>query len=408
MKAAPIPENEASRQAALDQYEILDTLPEQCYDDITTLMSQVCDVPISLVGLIDNERNWLKSHKGVELSESPRMISFCGHAIVSGEPVFVVENARLDPRFADNPLVCEHGVVGYAGAPLIDRNGFALGTLCVFHVEPLKLSEEQLNSLASMSRQVMTLLERHLRERKLQRATDELEARNAQLNSFVGSVSHDILGPVTSIAALLEVIEEDVEDTELRDDLERVRQSSLTLRGYVDDLLSHYVEGDGDVDSQVGIQLGRLFESMEMLVMNDNRTTLVFPDTAATVHTHRAVLLQVLVNLVANAIKYSPDIGARVEIGFSELSGCYEFSVSDNGPGIPSEQQASIFELFHAGPSTGRDGKKSTGIGLATVRRLLDQVDGQIRLSSAPGQGCRFTFTLPKTRPDMTIQALAA
>ena len=408
MKAAPIPENEADRQAALERYQILDTLPEQCYDDISKLMSEVCDVPISLVGLIDNDRNWLKSHTGVELSESPRMISFCGHAIVSNKPVFVVEDARVDPRFEDNPLVTEQGVVGYAGAPLIDPNGFALGTLCVFNTEPLNLEQRQLDSLVSMSRQVMSLLERHLRERELERVTSELETRNKQLNCFVGSVAHDILGPVTSIAALLDMVREDVEQGELRDDLERVRKSALTLGGYVEDLLSHYVGTEGEVESGIGVQLDRLFDSMKELVVNKGRTTLVFPDTGVTIHTHRAVLLQVLVNLVANAIKYSPDIGSRVEIGFSEAASLYHFSVSDNGPGIASDQQKSVFERFNAGDPSDCGQKKSTGIGLATVSSLLDQVGGEITLTSEPGHGCTFSFTLPKLRADQDVLLVAA
>jgi len=309
VEAAPIPDNEADRQAALERYDILDTLSEQCYDDITALMSGVCNAPISLVGLIDNDRNWLKSCHGVDLSESPRMISFCGHAIISEEPVFVVPDARKDPRFEDNPLVVEQGVVGYAGAPLIDRDGYALGTLCVFHTEPLDLDKRQLNSLLSMSRQVMRLLESHLRERMLERASDNLASRNEQLKSFVGTVAHDILGPVTSIAALLEIIEEDVDDVELRGDLERVRQSSVTLRGYVDDLLSHYVQGGGEFDSQIGVQLQCLFASLETLVVSDTRVTLVYPDTDITIHTHRSVLFQVLLNLVALTKKKALESG---------------------------------------------------------------------------------------------------
>jgi signal transduction histidine kinase len=408
VEAAPIPDNEADRQAALERYDILDTLSEQCYDDITALMSGVCNAPISLVGLIDNDRNWLKSCHGVDLSESPRMISFCGHAIISEEPVFVVPDARKDPRFEDNPLVVEQGVVGYAGAPLIDRDGYALGTLCVFHTEPLDLDKRQLNSLLSMSRQVMRLLESHLRERMLERASDNLASRNEQLKSFVGTVAHDILGPVTSIAALLEIIEEDVDDVELRGDLERVRQSSVTLRGYVDDLLSHYVQGGGEFDSQIGVQLQCLFASLETLVVSDTRVTLVYPDTDITIHTHRSVLFQVLLNLVTNAVKHSLDIGAHVEIGFVEHASCYCFSVSDNGPGIAREQHQSIFELFRTGVPVSSDQEKSTGIGLATVSRLLDQIGGGITLESEIGQGCTFTFTLPKGACDQAAHPRVA
>ena len=394
MKAAPIPDDEPLRQAALERYEVLDTLPERSYDDITALMAQVCDVPISLVGLIDRGRNWLKSCHGISLDESPRDISFCGHAIVSGEAVFVVEDARTDPRFADNPLVTELGVVAYAGAPLVDADGFALGTLCVFDTRPRTLTAAQREALANMARQVTYLLERHLRERSLERAGRELAERNAQLEHVVGAVAHDIREPVINIATFLELIGEDVGDVALRAEIDRLRECSLSLRDYIDGLLSHYLASDPLETSPTVFRLASLFLALEHMLVRAAPVAIRFPEASVEVRTHRAALQQVLFNLVGNAIKYG---ASEVEIGFAEEVSCYRFSVGDDGPGIAPERHASIFELFESGLEGDRDGVRGSGIGLATVSRLLSRLGGEITLDSAPGRGSTFSFTLPRT-----------
>ena len=120
MIAPDFPDNEIQRQTAVEKYMLLDTLPEDCYDNITALMAYVCETPISLVTLLDKKRNFLKSHHGIPFNEFPREISFCGHAINSDDMITIVEDARLDKRFVDNPLVTEYQAIFYAGVPLID------------------------------------------------------------------------------------------------------------------------------------------------------------------------------------------------------------------------------------------------------------------------------------------------
>src|SRR5215213_7653718 len=126
---APLPDNETDRLAALYALDILDSAPEQDFDDIVALASKVCDTPMSLVSLVDTDRQWFKARIGTELTETPRDLSFCAHAIL-GKDVLVVPDATKDARFVDNPMVDVDGVRFYAGAPLITTDGFALGTLC--------------------------------------------------------------------------------------------------------------------------------------------------------------------------------------------------------------------------------------------------------------------------------------
>ena len=245
MIPAPLPDDEAGRQAALERYAVLDSLPERRYDDITALIAMICRAPIALVGLIDRDRNWLKSRHGIDIEASPRALSFCGHAIVSGEAVFVVEDAREDARFADNPIVAEHGVVGYAGAPLVDRDGFALGTLCVFSTAPLQLEVEQASALEAMARQVMYLLERGLQERRLDRASRELAARNVALARFASAVTHELRAPLGEIAELAAALERHAGDR--LDDADAARLAGIGRRAArLDRRMDELLEGRAD------------------------------------------------------------------------------------------------------------------------------------------------------------------
>jgi PAS domain S-box-containing protein len=166
MKLAPTPRDEASRLAALARYEILDTAPEQEFDDLTKLAAHVCGTPLAQVTFVDRDRQWFKSRLGVEAPETPRDISFCGHAIL-GSDVMVVPDATLDERFADNPMVVgPPGIRFYAGAPLITFDGQAVGTLCVMDRKPRQLASGELDALRALARLAVAQLE--LRRRLLQ------------------------------------------------------------------------------------------------------------------------------------------------------------------------------------------------------------------------------------------------
>ncbi|HAR05303.1 MAG TPA: histidine kinase, partial [Pseudomonas sp.] len=144
---------ELSRLAALLRYEILDTPEESAFDDFTALAAQMCDTPIALISLVDDRRQWFKSRVGLDVSETPRDISFCTYTI-TGEQIFEVPDALQDPRFRDNPLVQgDPHIRFYAGTPLTSPDGHNLGTLCVIDRKPRRLSSEQRETLERLGRQ---------------------------------------------------------------------------------------------------------------------------------------------------------------------------------------------------------------------------------------------------------------
>jgi GAF domain-containing protein len=159
MMPVVMPKTDAARVAALQKYEILDTDPEQSFDDLTLLASFICKTPIALISLVDENRQWFKSRIGVEVSETQRDIAFCSTAIQQTD-VFVVPDALEDVRFRNNPLVIsEPHIRFYAGAPLINEDGYALGTLCVVDRAPRELSFDQKEALRALSRLVLAQLE---------------------------------------------------------------------------------------------------------------------------------------------------------------------------------------------------------------------------------------------------------
>ena len=171
MATYPVPHNESERLAELRRFAILDTPPEEYFDQLTRLAAHACEVPIALISLVDSDRQWFKSRFGLEADQTPREHAFCAYTIMGTEPL-VIENAITDPRFAETALVGKpNGIRFYAAAPLITMRGLALGTICVIDRRPRTLSERQLVTLRLLATQVMQQLELRLNAESMRRQT---------------------------------------------------------------------------------------------------------------------------------------------------------------------------------------------------------------------------------------------
>lgn len=187
MQKAPLRANETQRLARLRAFGVLDTLPQKAFDDITSLAAAICGTPIALISLVDENRQWFKSKKGLEAPETPRDVAFCSHAINEPDQLMVVENALQDLRFADNPLVLEDPAIRfYAGAPIVTEDGLALGTVCVIDRQERQLDASQAQALRSLSNLVVTLLEHEVLQRK---EAARLSTAMAQRNEYLTALS---------------------------------------------------------------------------------------------------------------------------------------------------------------------------------------------------------------------------
>ncbi len=191
--------SEAGRLNALRQYKILDTEPEQAFDDLTLIASQICGVPIALISLVDEDRQWFKSRVGVEIRETSRSVSFCAHAILQ-QGIFTIPDASRDERFCNNPFVKgEPHIRFYAGAPIITQDGYALGTLCVIDHVPRELTADQKNALSALERQVSAQLELRRNLEELRVALEGIETLSA-LIPFCSTCELNIVIPADPAA----------------------------------------------------------------------------------------------------------------------------------------------------------------------------------------------------------------
>lgn len=194
MQSAPLPENEASRLAELQQYKILDTPAEEGFDNLTQLAAQICGTPIALVSLVDAHRQWFKARVGIGASETPRDIAFCAHAI-HGSDLFVVPDATQDERFADNPLVAaDQNIRFYAGMPLVTPTGYAVGTLCVIDRTPRQLTADQMNALRMLGQQAVSRLELKRRQIELEHSLAKREQSDRMNADIIRAIERGLEG----------------------------------------------------------------------------------------------------------------------------------------------------------------------------------------------------------------------
>ena len=420
MKKPEIPADEVDRLEALLLYDVLDTLPEQDYDDLTQLASHLCQTPIALVSLIDSERQWFKSRVGLDAEETPREISFCGHEVAQRQPL-IVPDATQDERFADNPLVTgAPDIRFYAGIPLVTPSNHYIGTLCVIDREPRQLDEVQLVALECLSRQVISQLELRLSLRRQGEAREEVsnalaaeyeakkkaEEANQTKSEFLANMSHEIRTPMNAILGFTEILGDLVTDPQQKEYLSSIQTSGRSLLTLINDILDlSKVEAGKLVLEYTSVNPQQIFREVEQvfsLRAAEKGVALqveIDPALPMALSLDEVRVRQVLVNLIGNALKFTE--AGHIKLTVGQLNPDEEhckldliFEVEDTGIGISAEQQQIIFESFEqqVGQSTARYG--GTGLGLAISRRLVEIMNGKIEVVSHVGQGSTFRVIL--------------
>jgi signal transduction histidine kinase/ActR/RegA family two-component response regulator len=398
MIPAPLPPDEKERLEALRACDVLDTDPELPFDDLTELAARICGTPIALVSLVDAHRQWFKSRHGLDATETPRDLAFCAHAILQPGPL-VVPDASADERFHDNPLVtgAPH-VRAYAGVPLVDPDGHALGTMCVIDHAPRQFTPEVLDALQRLGRQAVAQLQ-------LRRSRDAAVQAAEAKSRFLANMSHEIRTPLNGVIGLTGLLL----DTELappqREMVATVRDCGEHLLALVDDILDFSKLEAGKVALEsVPFDLQALAErALAMVESQASAKGLALRLRWQVSGGAQRVgdptrLRQVLLNLLVNAVKFTR--AGEVTLTVAGTAESLVLRVTDTGIGIARDDLARIFDRFSQADASTTRQFGGTGLGLAISRRLVELMGGSLRVESAVGQGSTFSFHVPlRTAP---------
>ncbi|TBW29061.1 ATP-binding protein [Gramella sp. KN1008] len=394
-----IPFNEKLRLAALKEYNILNSGPDQDYDNLTFLATVVCDVPIAQIGIIDKHRIWTKSIHGSTLSDMERSNSICDKIIHQDEPIVMVNKSDYPELFVKSAEVYGKELEFYAGIPLYNPQGHAIATFCIFDTKERQLTEQQVQALEALASQTMNLFEFRKQKNKLYDVQRQLKQKYKELERFASLVSHDLKSPLANIISLSELLKDENKgkfDSDTEQYLEFLVESSYSLRNYIDGILSFY-RSDHVMDKDyVNVDLHKLLKGIVDLYQVSDNIEITYPDDVMLHNVNKAALTQVFLNLISNALKYNKKEIRKVDISFSKNEEFYCFEVKDNGPGIPRDKREEIFELFTTLETTDREGNTGSGIGLATVKKLIESMGGKISLESEPGEGSNFKFRIKR------------
>jgi signal transduction histidine kinase/ActR/RegA family two-component response regulator len=427
LSPATLPPDEDARLAALHSTGLLDAASDPTLNALVELAAHICQVPIALVSLVDRERQCFHVKVGLQAEETHRDVAFCAHAILVPNELFVVPDARLDPRFASNPLVLgDPWIRFYAGVPLVLESGHAIGTLCILDRQPRELDAPARKALCTLAKQVTAQITLRQRARQLESANQALrqareEAEDAsremlRLTAFVG---HEFRTPMTGILGMSSLLLQSPMPPEQVEMVETIESSSKNLLHLLNQLLDFSQLKIGHRELQrrpfdplacadSAIDLVRIHASEKQIEVWVN----VDPSLPSLIETDEDKLRQVFINLLGNAIKFSSGGFVRVELSAPRRH-VLRVVVVDSGEGLSEELLRVLFQPFvrgeHRSPET-----PSTGLGLAICKQIVELQGGRIWADNAPGGGARFSFEidapgLPSAaRPLEGVRALVA
>ena len=387
------------RVKKLKSLGILDTPEESFFNEIVKTASLVCEAPISLITLLDEDRQWFKAKCGTDLTETPVSTAICIHTVEETNGYLEIEDLNEDSRFQNDPFVLnDPNLKSYLGVSLKIETGEKIGTVCVLDFKKRKFTEKQINCLSTLARWTSRLIEEKAKAKIVENQLKTLELINKNLENFAYMVAHDIKAPLRNVNNFSNLIlnhEFSPKDSNIKEYAGFICQSSDLLGSLVDKLLDYSRQIQISEDEFDFFNLNNLIEEV-IYVLDIGKEELQYNvDTnEMMVFASRDILRQVIQNIISNAIKYKDrkkEIQA-LQIKLDKIDSFYTIEFSDNGLGISKERLDEIFQLFNKD----NENRFSTGVGLSVVQGLLNKIGGNIKVESQLFIGTKVVVSIPE------------
>ena len=387
--------SEEQRLWDLYNYEIMDTTPDEDFDDIVKLATQICNVPISLISLVETGRQWLKAKIGITEDDTTREASFFDYALEQEQDFFQVDDTSKDIRFLNNPLVtATPNIRFYAGVPLVSKNGIKLGTLCVINSVPQHLTDEQSFALKVLAKQAIKLLDLRLTNKELMAQKARLKQQAEMQNRIISIIAHDVRNPIASLKQIVDFnknnVLSDVEAKELMDMAETHLDGTLDLLSDLLDWGKMQIASNTmankpiDLYNMVEDKLSKVYGTAS--IKNNKLVNLV--DKELIVNSDPNAICFIIRNLLSNANKFTEN--GIITVYAQREKEKVLISISDTGIGMDEDVKDKLFEGKGKHSTLGTHKEKGTGLGLMFTKDYIDLLGGTISIKSNKGKGTTF------------------
>lgn len=408
--------DDPNRLSALRRTGLLDSPIEETFDRFTRLASKLLNSPVSLVSLVDRDRQFFKSQIGLpsevaQKRETPLTHSFCQHVVRGGSPLRIPD-ATLDPRVRQNLAIPDLGVIAYLGVPITSDDGMVLGSFCVIDGKVRPWSDEDLMALEDLGKALASEIRLRERTEFLRQNLTEREDADRGREQMLHMLVHDMRTPAGIVLSTLDLLDPpDSSDPEQLELLEMAKRSAHDLLAMLTEMLEVHRMKEGKPVLQLApasinellrdtfLEIHPLAESAQQLLQVSYP-----PGSEIFLQIDRRLLRRVLLNLITNACKYSPP-GAKIHFWAEAGESGMRIIVEDNGPGIAPEEKARLFAPFAQGESGRKQAANSFGLGLAFCRLAIEAHGGTLWVEDGQKGGSRFVALIPVNSLGETSEA---